>query len=61
MKKIAWIGTGVMGNAIVSHLINAGYSCALYNRSQEKMLNLKDKAELCLDDGDYSISYLYLF
>ena len=47
MKKIAWIGTGVMGNAMVSHLINAGYSCELYNRSQEKMLNLKDKAKLC--------------
>ena len=47
MKKIAWIGTGVMGNAMVSHLINAGYSCNVYNRSIEKMLNLKDKAKLC--------------
>lgn len=47
MKKIAWIGTGVMGNAMVSHLIDAGYSCNVYNRSKEKMLNLKDKAKLC--------------
>lgn len=47
MKKIAWIGTGVMGNAMVSHLINAGYTCNVYNRSKEKMLNLKDKAKLC--------------
>lgn len=47
MKKIAWIGTGVMGNAMVSHLINAGYSCNVYNRSKEKMLNLKDKAKIC--------------
>lgn len=47
MKKIAWIGTGVMGNAMVTHLINAGYTCSLYNRSKEKMMNLKDKAILC--------------
>jgi len=47
MKNIAWIGTGVMGNAMVSHLISAGYSCSVYNRSKEKMLNLKDKAKLC--------------
>ena len=43
MKKIAWIGTGVMGNSMVSHLIDAGYPCSLYNRTKEKMLNLKDK------------------
>ncbi len=47
MKKIAWIGTGVMGNSMVSHLIDAGYPCSLYNRTKEKMLNLKDKAVLC--------------
>jgi len=47
MKKIAWIGTGVMGNAMATHLINAGYTCSLYNRSKEKMMNLIDKAILC--------------
>lgn len=47
MKKIAWIGTGVMGNAMVTHLINAGYTCSLYNRTKEKMMNLQDKAILC--------------
>lgn len=47
MKKIAWIGTGVMGNAMVSHLINAGYSCSLYNRSKEKMMNLSHRATIC--------------
>lgn len=47
MKKIAWIGTGVMGNAMVMHLIEAGYTCSVYNRSREKMMNLKDRATLC--------------
>ncbi|MHB8096726.1 MAG: NAD(P)-dependent oxidoreductase [Erysipelotrichaceae bacterium] len=47
MRKIAWIGTGVMGNAMVTHLINAGYTCSLYNRTKEKMMNLQDMAILC--------------
>lgn len=47
MKKIAWIGTGVMGNAMVGHLIDAGYECSLYNRSREKMLNHQGKAIIC--------------
>jgi 3-hydroxyisobutyrate dehydrogenase len=47
MKKIAWIGTGVMGNAMVSHLISAGYPVSVYTRSIEKAENLKDKATVC--------------
>lgn len=47
MKKIAWIGTGVMGNSMVSHLINAGYPVSIYTRSIEKAANLKDKAMVC--------------
>lgn len=47
MKKIAWIGTGVMGNHMVSHLINAGYPLSIYTRSKEKAENLKDKAKVC--------------
>jgi 3-hydroxyisobutyrate dehydrogenase-like beta-hydroxyacid dehydrogenase len=47
MKKIAWIGTGVMGNAMVTHLIEAGYQCSLYNRSKEKMMNHQERAIIC--------------
>lgn len=47
MKNIAWIGTGVMGNAMVEHLIDAGYNCYLYNRTQAKMLNHQNRAILC--------------
>ncbi|MDO9591739.1 MAG: NAD(P)-binding domain-containing protein, partial [Erysipelotrichaceae bacterium] len=46
MKKIAWIGTGVMGNSMVSHLIDAGYPVSIYTRSKEKAENLKEKAEV---------------
>lgn len=46
MKKIAWIGTGVMGNAMVGHLIDAGYECSLYNRSKDKMMNFIGRARI---------------
>lgn len=34
--RIGWIGTGVMGRSMVGHLIAAGYSATVYNRSAEK-------------------------
>lgn len=45
MEKIAWIGTGVMGHAMVNHLIKAGYPVKVYNRSLEKAADLD--AQLC--------------
>ncbi|WKN42409.1 NAD(P)-dependent oxidoreductase [Tunicatimonas pelagia] len=42
--KIGWIGTGVMGAAMVNRLQAAGYSCIVYNRTQEK-------AEVALNKG----------
>ena len=40
MKTIWWIGTGVMGNAMVQHLIKAGYPVNVYNRTRSKTDNL---------------------
>ncbi len=42
--KIAWIGTGIMGYPMASHLIDAGYSLTIYNRSIQKAIPLKEKA-----------------
>ena len=42
--KIGWIGTGVMGAAMVDRLQESGYSCTVYNRT-------KTKAEACIDKG----------
>ena len=36
MKKIGFIGTGVMGKSIVRHLLNAQYEVVLYTRTKEK-------------------------
>lgn len=34
--RIGWIGTGVMGSSMVGHLMAAGYSATVYNRSKAK-------------------------
>ncbi|MDO4805870.1 MAG: NAD(P)-dependent oxidoreductase [Coriobacteriales bacterium] len=44
MRNVAFIGTGIMGAAIVGHLMDAGYKLTVYNRT-------KDKAQPLLDRG----------
>lgn len=44
--KIAWIGLGIMGYEMASHLINAGYELSVYNRTYQKSERLKGKAKL---------------
>ena len=34
--QIGWIGTGVMGSSMVGHLMSAGYSATVFNRSKSK-------------------------
>src|ERR1051326_1512314 len=41
--KIGWIGTGVMGRWMCEHLMNAGASATVYNRTREKAQPLLDK------------------
>ncbi len=41
--RIGWIGTGVMGRSMCSHLIKAGYKTSVFNRSPSKLNDL-----LCL-------------
>ena len=41
-KTIGWIGTGIMGNPMVKHLLNAGYKVNIHNRTKEKAANLID-------------------
>lgn len=62
MKKIAWIGTGVMGHAMVSHLISAGYPVTVFTRTKAKALDLAEKATVvdsiaeAVKDADVVIS-----
>jgi 3-hydroxyisobutyrate dehydrogenase len=34
--RIGWIGTGVMGSSMVGHLMSAGFSATVYNRTKAK-------------------------
>jgi len=47
LNKIAWIGTGVMGNPMARHLQNAGYSVSAYNRTYEKANVLEPSIRAC--------------
>ena len=38
--KIAWIGTGVMGESMAGHLLDAGHELYVYNRTVSKTENL---------------------
>jgi len=40
--KVGWIGTGVMGCQMVQHVIRAGYSVSIYNRSKSPTQHLID-------------------
>ncbi|PKL01042.1 MAG: oxidoreductase [Tenericutes bacterium HGW-Tenericutes-1] len=45
--KIAWIGTGVMGNPMARHLQSAGYNVSAYNRTFEKAKELEPLIKAC--------------
>ena len=44
--KIGWIGTGVMGSSMCGHLIRAGFSAVVFNRTPEKMAGLVELGAL---------------
>ncbi len=41
-KKIGIIGTGMLGNAVASHLLESDFEVTVYNRTKEKTQKLKD-------------------
>lgn len=41
--RIGWIGTGVMGSSMCGHLLKAGFSISVYNRSMEKTRTLVEQ------------------
>ncbi|QDV68450.1 2-hydroxy-3-oxopropionate reductase [Rosistilla carotiformis] len=47
--RIGWIGTGVMGRSMCGHLIDAGFSMTVYNRSPEKASDLVAKGARLVD------------
>jgi 3-hydroxyisobutyrate dehydrogenase len=41
--RIGWIGTGVMGGSMCGHLMAAGFSATVYNRTRDKAKTLLDR------------------
>ena len=53
MKKIGFIGTGVMGKSMIRNLKKAGYELYIYNRTKEKAEELiEEGAVWCDTPGD---------
>ena len=48
--KIGWIGTGIMGASMCSHLIDAGHELTVYNRSVEKTSALTAKGAVLAEN-----------
>lgn len=51
MKKIGFIGTGIMGSAMAEHLLAAGYELSVYNRTKEKAAALLAKGAKWCDNA----------
>ncbi|TMW63203.1 hypothetical protein Poli38472_002144 [Pythium oligandrum] len=41
--RVGWIGVGIMGRSMCSHLLNNGYEVTVYNRSANKCNQLREK------------------
>lgn len=53
LKKIAFIGTGVMGKSMAGHLLNAGHELYVYNRTREKAKELEERGAVwCESPGE---------
>lgn len=53
LKKIAFIGTGVMGKSMAGHLLNAGHELYVYNRTREKAKEIEERGAVwCESPGE---------
>ena len=43
VRKVAFVGTGIMGAPIARHIMEAGYDLTVYNRTKEKAQGLLDE------------------
>lgn len=49
LRKIAFIGVGVMGSSVVRHLLAANYEVTVYTRTKEKAVPLIDEGAVWAD------------
>lgn len=52
-SAIGFIGTGIMGRPMAHHLLRAGYSLQVWNRSADKLESLREAgAKLCVEPSE---------
>lgn len=63
MKKIGFIGVGIMGKSMVRNLMKAGFEVAIYNRTKSKVEDVigegavwRDSVKACVADREVVIS-----
>lgn len=62
MKRIGWIGTGVMGSSMCGHLIAAGYETHIFTRTRSKASGLLEKGAIWRDSpGDVARDVDFVF
>ncbi|MBR2179437.1 MAG: NAD(P)-dependent oxidoreductase [Selenomonadaceae bacterium] len=53
LKKIGFVGTGIMGAAMAGHLMDAGFEVSVYNRTKSKADKLIERgAKWCSSPGE---------
>jgi len=50
--KIGWIGTGIMGEPMCGHVMSAGYTTYIYNRTKEKAKGLVNNGAVWCDSPE---------
>ena len=56
MSEVTVVGLGAMGTAIASAFLNAGRATTVWNRSEEKMLALRQRGARCADDPGSAVA-----
>lgn len=46
MKKIGFIGVGVMGKSMVRNLMKAGYKVSVYTRTKSKIMDVIEEGAI---------------
>ena len=49
MKKVGFIGAGMMGSGMIRNLIKAGFDVSVYNRTKEKAMELESDGAVVVD------------
>ena len=49
MERVGWIGTGVMGKSMCTHILKNGYSISVYNRTKNRTEKLCSEGAVWLD------------